>query len=217
MPAIEQTSGRMQKNGKGTVADPALVLSQAWVEAHAQTLVLCLRQQQFEAELALSVGFPSANIVLPDSSERDVSSLEDLEDVSAPTTIDEISRTEAAKASAEHWARWRAKDADLGYSATKEAEQQAADKEQLLLDELARTPASTMAGAIAKLSVVLREIEDNHDASDFPLPHIRSVLEDLTRVTHHNAPEGFRPSSDAEHHGTRDMPVAERGTSGGKK
>lgn len=193
----EQTSDRVGRNGEGMAPDPALVLSQAWVEAHDRTLALCLRQQQLEAQLATSVGFPSTSIVLPDGGEREVSSLEDLEHVLGPSTVEESSRVEAAEALADHWSRWRAKDAKLGYSATKEAEQQAAEKEQLLLDELAITPARTIAGVIAKLAVVLRDVEDNRDASDFPLPHIRSVLEDLTRVTRHNAPDRSQPSSTA--------------------
>jgi hypothetical protein len=199
--ADEQTSDRVGENGKGATPDPALILSRTWAEAHTRTLALCRRQQQLETELALSVGFPSTTIVFSHGGERDMSSSDDLEDVSAPTTFDEISRTEAAKASADHWARWRAKDADLGYSATKEAEQQAADKEQLLFDKLATTPALSIAGVIAKLAVVLRELEDNHDASDFPLLYIRSVLEDLKRVTNHGAPHDSEPCSMLERRG----------------
>lgn len=186
----ERTSDRVGKNGRGAAPDPVLVLSQAWVEAHARTLALCFRQQQLEAELANSVGFPSANIIMPDGGDREMSSSEGLQDVLGPMVIEEIGRVEAAEALADHWAQWRAKDAELGYSATKEAEQQAADKEQLLLVKLANTPACTIAGVIAKLAVFLRDVEDNRDASDISLPHIRSVLEDLTRVTRHNAPDG---------------------------
>jgi hypothetical protein len=195
--AVEQTSDRMSKKRDGAAPDPALLLSKAWLKAHARTLALCRRQQQLETELARSVGFPPTTLVLPDGGERDMSSADGLEDVSASTSIDEIGRTEAAKALAQHWARWRTKDSDLGYSATKEAEQQADEREQLLLDELASTPARTIAGVIAKLSVVLRDVEDNRDASDFPLLHIRSVLEDLTRLTHRSAPHGSKPPSDA--------------------
>jgi hypothetical protein len=192
----EVTSDPVDKHGKGAATDPALLLSQAWIEAHARTLTLCRRQQQLESELAISIGFPAAKIILPDGSEREVSSLEDLQEVSDTTTDKQTSRIEA-EALADHWSRWQAKDAELGYSATKEAEQQAAEKEQILLDELARTPARTIAGVIAKLAVILREVEDNHDASDFPLPHIRSALEDLTRVTRHSEPDGPKPSSNA--------------------
>ena len=192
----EVTSDPVDKDGKGTAPDPALLLSQAWIEAHSRTLTLCRRQQQLECELANSIGFPLANILLPDGSEREVSSLEDLQDVFETTTDKQTSRVEV-EALTDHWSRWQAKDAELGYSAAKEAEQQAAEKEQILLDELARTPARTTAGVIAKLAVILREVEDNHDASDFPLPHIRSVLQDLTRVTRHSEPDGSKPSSNA--------------------
>ncbi|GLS28310.1 hypothetical protein GCM10007937_00170 [Mesorhizobium albiziae] len=197
----------MDKNGEGAAPDPALLLSQAWVEAHVRTLALCLKQQQLETQLAISVGFPAADVALPDGSQRKASSLEDLEEALGRATSVEIARAEEAEALASHWARWRAKDAELGYSAAKEAEQQAADKEQLLLDKLAITPARTIAGVIAKLAVVLREGEDNRDPSDFPLPHIRSVLEDLARVTGHSTPGESKPLSAAR------APIGQQGAS----
>jgi hypothetical protein len=199
----------VDKNRKGAAPDPALLLSQAWIEAHSRTLTLCLRQQQLESELAISIGFPPAKIILPDGSEREVSSLEDVQDVLDTTTDKQISRVEA-EALVDHWSRWQAKDAELGYSATREAEQQAAEKEQILLDELARTPARSIAGVIAKLAVLLREVEDHHDASDFPLPHIRSVLDDLTRITRHNAPNGSSLHPILERRAASEVPVAER-------
>lgn len=61
-------------------------------------------------------------------------------------------------------------------------EQLAAAAEQLLLDTMPATPASTIDGIVGKLTMILGECEDNSDALDFPGPHIRSVLNDLVRI-----------------------------------
>lgn len=195
MAAGERTSDRVDRKGQGAKHDPALVLSQAWVEAHARTLTLCLKQQQLETELAVSVGFPSANVGLPDDMAGDVSVPEEVGAVFNTSTALEIRKVEASEALTDHLMRWRAKDAELGYSAAKEAEQQAVGREQRLLDGLVITPAHTIAGVIAKLAVVLRDIEENREASDFPLPQIRSALKGLTRITNHDAPHIPAPSS----------------------
>lgn len=65
-----------------------------------------------------------------------------------------------------------------------EEEQDDAEKADALLAEIAATPAQSLAGVIAKLAVVVREANDNTDLCEFPLPHIRSALADLRRLTH---------------------------------
>ncbi|MGO4284078.1 hypothetical protein [Bosea sp. TAB14] len=68
------------------------------------------------------------------------------------------------------------------YSKAKTAETLAAEHQQELLERLARTPASSLAGIAAKLSVIAIEAEDNTDLADFPVSHVRSALEDLRRL-----------------------------------
>lgn len=68
------------------------------------------------------------------------------------------------------------------YAQAKAAEALAAAHEQELLERLARTPAHSLAGVAAKLSVIVTEAEDNTDLTDFPVPHVRSALEDLRRL-----------------------------------
>jgi hypothetical protein len=80
-------------------------------------------------------------------------------------------------------ARWESGDLDLGYSKTKDAEERAAEAAELLLDELARTPARSVDGLIAKLEVVLLESEVGDTPSDFPWPQLRSALADLKTLT----------------------------------
>lgn len=68
------------------------------------------------------------------------------------------------------------------YAEAKAAEALAGAHEQELLERLARTPAISLAGIAAKLSVVATEAEDNTDLADFPVLHVRSALEDLRRL-----------------------------------
>ncbi|MFH1345901.1 MAG: hypothetical protein ABIL01_32525 [Pseudomonadota bacterium] len=68
------------------------------------------------------------------------------------------------------------------YAEAKAAEALAGAHEQELLERLARTPAHSLAGVAAKLSVIVTEAEDNTDLTDFPVPHLRSVLEDIRRL-----------------------------------
>jgi len=71
--------------------------------------------------------------------------------------------------------------ADLSYLAAEEGD---AEKADALLAEIAVTPAQSLSGVVAKLAVVLREAAGNTDLYEFPLPHIRSALADLRRLTH---------------------------------
>jgi len=68
------------------------------------------------------------------------------------------------------------------YAEAKAAEALAGAHEQELLERLARTPANSLAGIAAKLSVIAIEAEENTDLTDFPVSHVRSALEDLRRL-----------------------------------
>jgi hypothetical protein len=77
--------------------------------------------------------------------------------------------------------RWASADRNLGYSATQDAERRAVQDADRILDQLMRTPASSLQGVIAKLEVVLLESETGDGPTDFPWPQIRSVVADLKR------------------------------------
>jgi hypothetical protein len=79
-------------------------------------------------------------------------------------------------------ARWRHMDRELGYSRAKNAEERAAQVAEQLLEKLARTPAQSIGGVIAKLDVVLREGRTHDPSSGFPWAQLRSVLADLRRL-----------------------------------
>jgi len=179
--------------------DPAIALALAWMEAHAKVLDLCIRQQDREAELARLVGFPSSTLTLAGGN-RTVSSIDELEMVLAGTPVDGRVSAKARKELSEQWARWQSADAALGYSVAKGAEDHAAAEQGLLLEQIAKTPARSVVGIVAKLSVILREAEDSGDPSDFPVPHIRSTLNDLQKLVEHKSvgSDPGRPASKPE-------------------
>lgn len=129
-----------------TLADPALVLSLAWTEAHAAMAEQCLKQQRLETEL--------------------------LERSRSAGSVDGKPAGRAGRRDGMRRA----------YAEAKGAEAVAGARERELLERLARTPAHTLAGIAAKLSVIVIEAEDNTDLADFPVPHVRSALEDLQRL-----------------------------------
>lgn len=85
-------------------------------------------------------------------------------------------------------------DPDLGYLKVKAAEEHFARETARLLEELAQTPAHSMDGVVAKLEVMLLESEVGDGPSDFPWPHLRSVLADLRRLTGAEASSHRGPS-----------------------
>ncbi|MEZ2329040.1 hypothetical protein AB6802_04900 [Mesorhizobium sp. RCC_202] len=126
-------------------ADPALLLSLAWIEAHVAMLASCVRQQQAEE------GVLECGALMP--------------------VGEVIERGEGA-------------GADRDCPDFLKEEQDGAEKADALLAEIVATPAQSLAGVVAKLAVILREATDNTDLCEFPLPHIRSALADLRRLTH---------------------------------
>ncbi|MER8444759.1 hypothetical protein NKH52_16335 [Mesorhizobium sp. M1066] len=126
-------------------ADPALLLSLAWIDAHVAMLASCVRQQQAEE------GFLESGALL--------------------LVGEAIGCGEGA-------------GADRGCPDFLNEGHDDADKADALLAEIVATPAQSLAGVVAKLAVVLREATDNTDLCEFPLPHIRSALADLRRLTH---------------------------------
>jgi len=84
------------------------------------------------------------------------------------------------------------------YAAAKAAEALAGAQEQELLERLARTPANSLAGVAAKLSVIVTEAEDNTDLTDFPVSHVRSALEDLRRLMDRATVDAC-PAPDGDH------------------
>ncbi len=97
------------------------------------------------------------------------------------------------------------------YAVAKAVEALAVAHEEELLERLARTPATSLAGVAAKLSVIVTEAEENADPTDFPVPHIRSALEDIRRLMRQaNADPGQAAGNDGEVVGSPDPAPAQR-------
>jgi len=176
--------------------DPALALWHEWQAAYTRTVALCRKQQNLERRLVDAIGFPKAEVELPDENVSvTVSWAGDLEDLFGdnPDFADMRARAEADLAA--HQARWDAEDRRIGYSAAKREELAAADREQALVDSLMAAPATTLVGVAAKLDAVLREGESAEDCTEFPWPELRAVLGDLARMGQARQPGAFIPGS----------------------
>jgi hypothetical protein len=175
--------------------DPALALCENWQNIHDKTLALRRKQQRLETYLARTIGFPCVKVRLRDGEVVTVHSIESLHHICSPE--DEAIWGRALADFAVHQARWDAADAGIGYSQTQELERQSEAAERALLDDLPLTPASSIQGVLAKLSVILRDGEHWEEPDDFPWPHIRSVLDDLARL-HHTNPETIAGSDERQ-------------------
>jgi hypothetical protein len=128
-------------------------------------------QQQADPALALSLAWIDAHVGMLASCVRQQQAEEGLLESGALFPVGEvIGRGEGACA-------------DRDCPDFLKEEQDGAEKADDLLAEIAATPAQSLAGVVAKLAVILREATDNTDFCEFPLPHIRSALADLRRLT----------------------------------
>lgn len=180
-----------------TAFDPALALWHKWQSAYKRTAALCRKQQHLESRLVDAVGFPKAEVKLPDENVTvTVSWPGDLEDLFGDNRDLADLRARAEADLAAHQARWDAEDRRIGYSGAKREELAAADREQELVETLMAAPATTLAGVAAKLNAILREGESAEDCTEFPWPQLRSALVDLARMGRAQQPGAFMPGSD---------------------
>lgn len=74
-------------------------------------------------------------------------------------------------------------DHEFDYSAARHAEREMGHQEEHLLKLLSSTPATSIAGVIAKLDAILIEGQPSKNDAEFPWPQIRSVLQDIIRLS----------------------------------
>ncbi|MFT4129093.1 hypothetical protein [Labrys sp. (in: a-proteobacteria)] len=180
-------------------ADPALLAWQEWKTAALKTEALCHKQQRLETKLVREIGFPQTTLQLPGSGETLA--------IFEPDTIEDICGSDPnmaslrAKAEAElavHQARWDVVDTQIGYSATKQAEEEAGEQERILVEALTATSATSLAGIAGKLDMILHEGAVRIDDTEFPQPQIRSALCDLIRIAQAMEPNAAMPGSERE-------------------
>ncbi|WP_292148456.1 hypothetical protein [Mesorhizobium sp.] len=175
-------------------ADPAVAVWRKWQAAHEQVERLCREQQRLERKLAETVGFPCATIRLRDGERVTLRSIQAVRNVLSFDPEDMAMRAKAEAEIAAHQGRWDAAAREIGYSAALRAEYEAGDRAEDLLQALAETPASSLAGVAAKLDAVMREGEICEESDEFPWPQIRSALEDIGRIGWQTEPSQVFPN-----------------------
>ncbi|WID99734.1 hypothetical protein QO058_30545 (plasmid) [Bosea vestrisii] len=165
-------------------ADPVLLLRDKWRAEMVRKAALCQKQQRLEKRLVRNIGFPRATMRMLDT-EEDVL-------VFSPAAIEGMveadPRMKGQQASAKaaliaHQRRWEAADSKIGYSAARRDEAEVADRQQHLVEALTSTAATSLAGVIGKLDMVIEEGQDCDEDTEFPWPQIRSALCDLMRIS----------------------------------
>ncbi|RAZ89059.1 hypothetical protein DPM33_18960 [Mesorhizobium hawassense] len=90
-----------------------------------------------------------------------------------------------------------AKDKKVGYSIACQAEVEATTAALKLQDKIPQVQARSLLGVIAKLEIIAGADRDIDDPTDFPWPHIASVLVDLKEIA--GRPPSERPERSVVH------------------
>ncbi|TPN83200.1 hypothetical protein FJ987_17265 [Mesorhizobium sp. CU2] len=78
--------------------------------------------------------------------------------------------------------RAASREAKVGYSIAYQAEVEAATSALKIQDRLPRTRAHSLLGVVAKLEIIVGADRDIDDPTEFPWPHIESILRDLKEI-----------------------------------
>jgi|GEM_PF-5197708 len=90
-----------------------------------------------------------------------------------------------------------AMDKKVGYSIACQAEVEATTAALKLQDKLPHIQAQSLLGVVAKLEIIAGADRDIDDPTDFPWPHIASVLDDLKKIA--GRPPFERPDRSVVH------------------
>ncbi|RUM95122.1 hypothetical protein EET67_25040 [Pseudaminobacter arsenicus] len=174
--AAGQGSGKRQANTDDVVSE-----WRVWRKAHARTLHMCRRQQRLERRLLETIGFPQ--VVLHSRTGQGTMTAFSAAEIEAFFDDNSPSCQRAKAALAAHQARWEAAIVKSGYSAALQDEASAAEHEQVLAARLYAQPASSLAGILAKLDILLRQGPFGFTDDEFPCPQLRAVTFDVARLS----------------------------------
>jgi hypothetical protein len=168
--------------GDAAGADPVLPLWAEWRRAYAQAEALAAAWGSLEARLMHEVGAPRVAVPAPDggasvwvTTHADIDAfLAERDDRSLGPHL----HTELA----ERLAFWRNAAASLGLDETERLLDAALSRGDDLAESLIRIPAGSLAGAIAKLELILRTGEARADDDAFPFGWLRRAIADLRRL-----------------------------------
>jgi hypothetical protein len=172
---------------KARPGDPAVVIWHEWQVVHQETQRLCREQQKLERKVIEAAGRPLASNGLSECSNTGNPSVRDIHEslrlhsryMATGATIEVDQASYQAYRDITH--------DELNYSAAQQAEHEMGRREENLLELLSSTPATSIAGVIAKLDAILIEGQPSKDDAEFPWPQIRSVLQDIVRLGHRAA------------------------------
>ncbi len=138
------------------IFDRALELRAHQQRVRHVALVLCRVQQRLESKMLVNTGIPGLTGSEPSGSRND--------------------RRQARIAA------WQTVSESLEYGVACEAEVFAVTEELKLQDAIPDVVATSLAGVVAKLEMIVGADREIDDPTDFPWPHIASVLRDLKAI-----------------------------------
>ncbi|MFE0757889.1 hypothetical protein ACFW16_28270 [Inquilinus sp. NPDC058860] len=174
--------GAAQSRDLNAISDPILDLWQEWRAVHAELDAWQDDWQRKEGVLLRTVGMPRVLVPVPGQAEP-VSACEPAE---IDELLEDVPGTEALRERlhrefAAHRRRWEMAAAAIGLGPVEERINVAWDRWEALTEGVWQTPARSLAGIAAKLSMVLSIGQSRSDDEEFPWPPLRSVLADLRR------------------------------------
>ncbi|OLP55808.1 hypothetical protein BJF92_09265 [Rhizobium rhizosphaerae] len=174
---------RDREDASACKQDPALVLWRDWQAANRKARALGRWQARLESRLVDAVGFPQIELSLGGRTKpMIVSTKTEIEHWLGGEPESAIRRQRAISELAARQKAWTEMDQRLEYSRAQNAEREALEDEEDLLETFWMTRARTCAGAAGKLHAMLTTGEPREGSEEFPWPQIRIVLEDLLHI-----------------------------------
>ncbi|WP_342242244.1 hypothetical protein [Inquilinus sp. OTU3971] len=175
--------GAADGQGRGASSDPVLDLFHEWRVLHAELDAWQEDWQKKEGVLLRTVGMPRVLVPVPGKVEP-VSACE-------PAEIDELLedlpgteelRQRLHREFEAHRRRWEMAAGAIGLGQVEERVDLAWDRWGAITETIWQTRAGSLAGAAAKLAMVLSAGQSRSDDDELPWPPLRSVLADLQRL-----------------------------------
>jgi len=166
--------------------DPVVPLWRAWKKAQSAAISACRHQQSLEHELLARLWHREPGIDTQDRNglleTRAVGdSLQNKERPQLGPDAGIALLSDPAGVTFAEECEWGG-SVGAQYAEAKRTELLAADHEQMALQRLLATPATTVLGVVGKLDAVICDGQPSEDSNEFPWPQLRSTVSDLRRI-----------------------------------
>lgn len=180
--ALSLADGPSASIGPDASPDPVILLWREWAAAHARVQQLSQRLQDLEVELEERFDSFGTIVPVPGGKSAQVYSVTDLHHSFGDRTDMVDIRANAERELVAKQADFDGISEEIGYFPTMKAEQAAFSEAKAVLNRMAATEATSLAGVAGKLDAVSRwgEAWEEHP-KEFPWPQIRSAHADLVR------------------------------------